>query len=73
MLDTTHPARELADALGTYAATCGRFADLSYTHPGEGRFSTARIADGARVYASARGRTPAAACANLARRVGVSQ
>lgn len=65
-----HPATETAAALSDYAATCGAFAALRYT-TADGGYSTARIADGARVYASARGRTPAAACANLARRVGV--
>ena len=65
--------REVSDELGRIARTIGPFGLLSIGHsPRPGAMATASLRDGARTYYSARGRTPARACALLLSRLSVS-
>ena len=64
-----HPSPAVSTELARYALGFGRFAHLGYSFPGPGKFSVAYLADGANTYAQARGRSPAAACRNLLKRV----
>lgn len=67
--DTQHPDQRLSHALGSIATAWRPFGFLAYTWPNGAEMSTARIYCGAEKLASARGKTPAAACRNLLRRL----